>query len=147
MIDDAIEVGAALKIADRYEIPVTVRGAGSSATGSAVPIKGGWVLDLSGLDMVKIDVVGRIATVGVGAVTADFQAQAEANGLFFPPDPSSKKYSTIGGNIACNAGGMRCVKYGVTRDYVLGLEGYFANGEPFKLGSPSEEICLGPQSS
>ena len=140
---DAAEVGVALKIADRYEIPVTVRGAGSSATGSAVPLRGGWVLDVSRLDSVEIDVVGRIAKVGVGAVTAEFQAKAEAKELFFPPDPSSKKYSTIGGNIACNAGGMRCVKYGVTRDYVLGMEGFFANGEPFKLGLPLKKYASG----
>ena len=140
---DAAEVGVALRIADRYEIPVTVRGAGSSATGSAVPVRGGWVLDMSGLDSVEIDVVGRIAKVGVGAVTAEFQSKAESKGLFFPPDPSSKKYSTIGGNIACNAGGMRCVKYGVTRDYVLGLEGFFANGEPFKLGLPLKKYVSG----
>ncbi|MFP4156271.1 MAG: FAD-binding oxidoreductase [Opitutales bacterium] len=137
------EVGVVLRVASKYGIPVTARGAGSSATGSAVPIRGGWVLDLSALDSVEIDPVARIATVGSGAVTAVFQQKAEALGLFFPPDPSSKKYSTMGGNIACNAGGMRCVKYGVTRDYVLGLEGYYADGSPFQLGLPLKKYVSG----
>ena len=122
-IKDPADVGVVLKIASKYGVPVTSRGAGSSATGSAVPIQGGWVLDLSALDQIEIDPVARIAMVGAGAVTANLQEQAEALGLFYPPDPSSKSYSTLGGNIACNAGGMRCVKYGVTRDYVLGLKG------------------------
>lgn len=139
----ASDVGVVLKLANEAKIPVTARGAGSSATGSAVPLKGGWALDLSALNSVKIDAVARIARVGAGAVTADFQAKAEAVGLFFPPDPSSKKYSTIGGNIACNAGGMRCVKYGVTRDYVLGLEGFLADGNPFKFGLPLKKYVSG----
>lgn len=137
------EVGMVLKIANRYGVPVTVRGAGSSTTGSSAPVNGGWVMDLLALDSIHIDTVGRIATVGVGAITADVQAKAEAKGLFYPPDPSSKKYSTIGGNIACNAGGMRCLKYGVTRDYVLGLSGFFASGEPFQLGLPLKKYVSG----
>ncbi|NBB78013.1 MAG: FAD-binding protein [Verrucomicrobia bacterium] len=142
-VQEAADVGVVLQLATRYGIPVTSRGAGSSATGSAVPLKGGWALDLSGLNQVVIDPVARIATVGAGVVTADLQAQVEARGLFFPPDPSSKKYSTIGGNIACNAGGMRCVKYGVTRDYVLGLQGYLADGSPFQFGLPLKKYVSG----
>mgnify|MGYP001572308998 CR=1 FL=1 len=137
------EAGEVLKLAHKYAIPVTARGAGSSATGSAVPLCGGWVLDLSELTDIQIDVVSRIVTVGAGVVTADMQAQVEAVGLFYPPDPSSKKYSTIAGNIACNAGGLRCVKYGVTRDYVLGLEGFYADGSPFKLGLPLKKYVSG----
>jgi len=139
----AADVGVVLQLAHEFKVPVTARGAGSSATGSAVPLKGGWALDLSGLNEIRIDSVARIATVGAGAITADLQAQAEAQGLFFPPDPSSKKYSTLGGNIACNAGGMRCVKYGVTRDYVLGLEGFLADGSPFKFGLPLKKYVSG----
>ena len=142
-VQAAQEVQQVLKIANEHTIPVTVRGAGSSATGSSVPLHGGWVLDLSGLNSWEIDVVGRIATVGAGVVTADLQTQVEAVGLFFPPDPSSKKYSTIGGNVACNAGGLRCVKYGVTRDYVLGLQGYLADGSPFKFGLPLKKYVSG----
>lgn len=139
----AEQVGEVLKLANHYVIPVTARGAGSSATGSAVPLRGGWVLDVSRLNSVKIDTVGRIATVGPGAITADIQSQVEAVGLFYPPDPSSKKYSTIGGNVACNAGGMRCVKYGVTRDYVLGLQGFMADGSPFTFGLPLKKYVSG----
>jgi glycolate oxidase len=142
-VQAANEVGQVLKIANEYAIPITARGAGSSATGSAVPLRGGWVIDLSALNSWSIDVVGRIATVGAGAVTADLQAQVEALGLFYPPDPSSKKYSTVGGNVACNAGGMRCVKYGVTRDYVLGLQGYLADGSQFKFGLPLKKYVSG----
>ena len=139
----AEEVGVVLKLAHQYGIPVTCRGAGSSATGSAVPLKGGWALDLSGLNGVKIDAVSRIATVGAGVVTADLQGRAEKVGLFYPPDPSSKNYSTIGGNIACNAGGMRCLKYGVTRDYVLGLSGFLADGSPVQWGLPLKKYVSG----
>ena len=142
-VQAASEVGEVLKLAHEHAIPVTARGAGSSATGSAVPVKGGWALDLSALDSIKIDSVSRMATVGAGVITAKLQAQAESVGLFYPPDPSSKNYSTIGGNIACNAGGMRCVKYGVTRDYALGLEGFFADGSPFKLGLPLKKYVSG----
>ena len=142
-VQTATEVGAVLKLADKYMIPVTARGAGSSATGSTVPLHGGWVLDVAALDDIKIDVVSRMVTVGAGAVTAEMQDQVEAVGLFYPPDPSSKKFSTIGGNIACNAGGLRCVKYGVTRDYVLGLEGFYADGSPFKLGLALKKYVSG----
>ena len=100
-------------------------------------------MDLSGLDSIEIDAVSRMANVGAGVVTARLQDEVEAKGLFYPPDPSSKGYCTIGGNIACNAGGMRCVKYGVTRDYVLGLEGFFADGSPFKLGLPLRKYVSG----
>ncbi len=142
-VNEPSQVGQVLKLATKYKVPVTTRGAGSSATGSAVPIKGGWVLDLSQLKGINIDPVARIAKVGAGVVTAELQAQVETLGLFFPPDPSSKKYSTIGGNIACNAGGMRCVKYGVTRDYVLGLDGFLADGSPFKFGLPLKKYVSG----
>ena len=142
-VQTATEVGAVLKLAHKYTIPVTARGAGSSATGSTVPLYGGWVLDVSALDDIKIDTVSRMVTAGAGAVTSEIQDQVEAVGLFYPPDPSSKKYSTIGGNIACNAGGLRCVKYGVTRDYVLGLEGFYADGSPFKLGLALKKYVSG----
>lgn len=142
-VQEPQDVRVVLKLANKHGIPVTTRGAGTSATGSAVPIQGGWVLDLSGLTQIEIDPIARIATVGAGVVTADLQDQVEALGLFFPPDPSSKKYSTIGGNIACNAGGMRCVKYGVTRDYVLGLTGFLADGSPFEFGLPLKKYVSG----
>lgn len=137
------DVGTVLKLANQYEIPVTCRGAGSSATGSAVPVHKGWVLDLSKLKAIQLNPVSKIVSVGPGVVTDVLQKKMAQKGLFYPPDPSSKKYSTIGGNIACNAGGMRCIKYGVTRDYVLGLEGYLANGEFVQWGLPLKKFVSG----
>lgn len=142
-VQAASEVGVVLQLAHHYRVPVTARGAGSSTTGSAVPLRGGWVLDLSRLDAIEVDTCSRMVTVGAGVVTAVLQAQVEALGLFYPPDPSSKNYSTIGGNIACNAGGLRCVKYGVTRDYVLGLNGFYADGSAFRLGLPLKKYVSG----
>ncbi|MGA0903855.1 MAG: FAD-binding oxidoreductase [Opitutales bacterium] len=137
------QVGMALKIANEYSIPVTTRGAGSSLTGGATPIQGGWVLDLSGLNNLTVDQKNQVARCGPGVVIADLQAEAAKDGLFYPPDPSSKKFCTIGGNIACNAGGLRCVKYGVTRDYVLALEGYLANGEKVRWGRATRKFATG----
>lgn len=142
-VQAAQEVAQVLQLAHQYGVPVTVRGAGSSATGSAVPIRHGWVLDMAALNGWEVDPVSRIARVEAGVVTADLQTHVEAMGLFYPPDPSSKKYSTIGGNVACNAGGMRCVKYGVTRDYVLGLHGFLADGSPFDFGLPLKKYVSG----
>ena len=138
----AAAVGMALKIANEYSIPVTTRGAGSSLTGGATPIQGGWVLDLSGLNNLTVDQKNQVARCGPGVVIADLQAEAAKDGLLYPPDPSSKKFCTIGGNIACNAGGLRCVKYGVTRDYVLALEGYLANGEKVRWCTAHGACCF-----
>ena len=137
------EVGVVLKLANEYGIPVTARGAGSSATGSAVPVCEGWVLDLSLLKSIKLNQYSKIVSVEPGVLTEALQTKMARYGLFYPPDPSSKKYSTIGGNIACNAGGLHCVKYGVTRDYVLGLEGYLANGAFVEWGLPLKKFVSG----
>lgn len=142
-VQKGAEVGVVLKLANEYGIPVTARGAGSSATGSAVPVCQGWVLDLSLLKSIKLNPFSKIVTVEPGVLTEALQTKMARYGLFYPPDPSSKKYSTIGGNIACNAGGMHCVKYGVTRDYVLGLEGYLANGAFVEWGLPLKKFVSG----
>lgn len=142
-VPTAEAVGLVLEYANRFTIPITARGAGSSATGSAVPIKGGWVLDLSALQSIQLNPFSKIVSVGPGVRTETLQKKLASKALFYPPDPSSKKYSTIGGNIACNAGGMRCVKYGVTRDYVLGLEGYLANGSFVQWGLPLKKFVSG----
>ena len=142
-IPNADAVGIVLDCANRHAIPITARGAGSSATGSAVPLMGGWVLDLSALKSIELNPYSKIVSVGPGVRTETLQKKLASKGLFYPPDPSSKKYSTIGGNIACNAGGMRCVKYGVTRDYVLGLEGYLANGSFVQWGLPLKKFVSG----
>ena len=134
-------VGKVLRIANEYGIPITTKGAGSSLTGGATPIRGGWVLDLSNLDDLFLDEKNRLVRCGPGVVVSTLQAEAEKLGLFYPPDPSSKKFCTIGGNVACNAGGLRCVKYGVTRDYVLSLSGYLANGEKVTWGRATRKFA------
>ena len=137
------EVGEVLKLANQFNIPVTSRGTGSSLTGGATPYHGGWVLDLSRLAHMEIDSTNMLARCGPGVVVGDLQAKVDEYGLFYPPDPSSKKFCTIGGNIACNAGGLRCVKYGVTRDYVLALSGYLPTGEFVRWGRPTRKFATG----
>ena len=132
-----------LKLANQFSIPVTSRGTGSSLTGGATPYHGGWVLDLSSLAHMDVDSTNMLARCGPGVVVGDLQAKVDEYGLFYPPDPSSKKFCTIGGNIACNAGGLRCVKYRVTRDYVLALSGYLPTGEFVRWGRPTRKFATG----
>ncbi len=137
------QIGELLRLANEFAIPVTTRGVGSSLTGSAAPIHGGWVLDLSAMNGFSIDEEERVCVAQPGAVVADIQRATEEVGLFYPPDPSSKKFCTIGGNVACNAGGLRCVKYGVTRDYVLALGGFLPTGEKVKWGRATRKFATG----
>ena len=137
------DIAEVLKLANRRRVPVTVRGRGTSLTGSAAPVRGGWVVDLSGLDAIRIDGQSGLAHVQAGAVVARIQAAAGRKGWFYPPDPASKKYCTIGGNIACNAGGMHGGKYGVTRDFVLALKGFLPTGEWVQWGTPTRKFSAG----
>ncbi len=137
------DVAAVLQLANRRRVPVTVRGRGTSLTGSAAPARGGWVLDLHHWDKIRIDAQAGLAHVQAGATVERIQSAAEKKGWFYPPDPSSMKYCTIGGNIACNAGGMHGGKYGVTRDYVLGLEVVLADGIIVRLGSRTHKNKTG----
>ena len=139
----ASDVGEVLILANKFDIPITTKGAGSSLTGGATPFKGGWVLDLSQLNEIELDVDNQIMRCGPGAIIADIQEKAAEQNLFYPPDPSSKKFCTIGGNIACNAGGLRCVKYGVTRDYILSLSGYLPTGEAVQWGRATRKFATG----
>ena len=134
-------IGKILKLANKGIVPITTRGVGSTLTGGATPHRGGWVLDLHKLNNIEVNPSTRMAEVGCGAVVKDIQDAAAAVGLFYPPDPSSYKWCTIGGNIACNAGGLRCVKYGVTRDYVIGLKGYLASGEYVEWAKPVRKFA------
>jgi len=128
------EVSDIMKYAYEHKIPVTPRGAGTNLVGSTVPADGGIVLDLSRMNRVlEIDKDTFTATVEPGVVLKDFQELVEQEGLFYPPDPGEKT-ATIGGNISTNAGGMRAVKYGVTRDYIRGLEVVLADGSVAELG-------------
>ncbi|MBN1404579.1 MAG: FAD-binding protein [Opitutales bacterium] len=140
---DEDDVAKVLALANRHSVPVTPRGAGSATTGAASPLKGGWVLDMSGWKNLHIDSDAGLAYVQPGVVTADINAEAEKLGWCYPPDPSSHKYCTIGGNIACNAGGMRAAKYGVTRDFVMALEGFLPTGEWVRWGADLRKYASG----
>ena len=138
------EVSAILKIANETVTPVYARGAGSGLTGGAVPVKGGIVLDMGRMDrIIELDTVNLTATVEPGVVTGDFQREVEKRNLFYPPDPASADYSTMGGNVAECAGGLRGLKYGVTRDYVLSLEAVLASGEVIHTGARTYKSVTG----
>jgi glycolate oxidase len=129
------EVSRVMRVAFREEIPVVPRGMASGLAAASVPVSGGLVLCLTRMNRVlDIDMLNMTAQVEAGVVTAEIQAQVESMGLFYPPDPSSIKHSTIGGNVACNAGGPRCLKYGVTSDYVMGLVTVLADGRVLRTG-------------
>lgn len=129
------EVAAILKLATRDEIPIIPRGAGTGLSGMCVPAEGGIVLSLRRMNqLIEVDERDRVGVVEPGVVTFDFQQEVEKRGLFYPPDPASQMSCTLGGNVATNAGGPRAVKYGVTRDYVLGLEVVLASGEVLQTG-------------
>jgi len=137
------DIAIVLNLANQFKIPVTTRGAGSSLTGSATPIHGGWVLDMSALKKITILEKQKLAIVQPGVITEALKKAAEKRGLFYPPDPASAHFCTIGGNIACNAGGLNCVKYGVTRDYIIALKGYLPTGEPVSWGLPLRKFSAG----
>ncbi len=124
-----------MKVAYREEIPVTARGSGTNLAGETVPIKGGIVLAFSKMDKIlEIDRENRIARVQPGVINYDFQQEVEKSNLMYPPDPSSWKVATMGGTVGTNAGGPKTLKYGVTRDYLLGLTVVLANGDILKTG-------------
>ncbi len=138
------QVSAVLKIAYDRAVPVCARGAGSGLTGGSVPVKGGIVLDMGRMNrLIEIDAVNMTATVEPGVVTGDFQREVEKRKLFYPPDPASADYSTMGGNVAECAGGLRGLKYGVTRDYVLSLEVVLAGGEVIHTGAKTYKSVTG----
>jgi glycolate oxidase len=129
------DVSAVVRIASQYDVPIVPRGMSSGLAGGSIPVRGGIVMSLTRMNRIlEIDRENMTATVQAGVVTADLQAEVEKLGLFYPPDPSSNKQSTIGGNVACNAGGPRCLKYGVTENYVLGLTVVLADGRIMNTG-------------
>ena len=137
------DIGRVLELANQHRVPVTVRGRGTTLMGSAAPVHGGWVIDMRRLNRVRIDADAGMAHVGAGATTAAVQRAAAAKGWFYPPDPSSKEYCTIGGNVACNAGGMHGGKYGVTRDFVIALRGFLPTGELVEWGTATKKFAAG----
>ncbi len=138
------EVGFAVALANEEGIPIIPRGSGTGLSGGSIAPQGGIILCLNKMNRIlEIDEENLTATVQAGVVTLDlFNAVAE-KGLFYPPDPGSQKISTIGGNIAEDAGGLRGLKYGVTRDYVMALSGILADGTPFDTGGKSVKDVAG----
>ena len=129
-------VATVLRIAHEHRIPVTPRGAGYGYVGGCVPVKGGIALSVARMNRIQeINPRDFVAVVQPGVITAKLQAAVEKRGLYYPPDPASRADCSLGGNIATNAGGPRCLKYGVTRDYVLGLQVALADGRLVRLGS------------
>ena len=124
-----------LRIADRDRIPIVPRGAATGLAGGAVPSEGSWCLNLARMNRIlSISPQDSIVVTQPGVVTATLQQAVEAQGLFYPPDPASLHMCTIGGNVSTNAGGPRCLKYGVTADYVLGLEVVLPGGRVVRTG-------------
>lgn len=129
------DVSKLLKYASQHRTPVTARGAGYGYVGGCVPSQRGIALSLRKMDRIKeVHFEDAVAIVEPGVITSEIKAAARARKLFYPPDPASMNDCSIGGNIATNAGGPRCLKYGVTRHYVLGLEVVLANGDILQLG-------------
>lgn len=141
---DADQIAHILRLANRYRFPVYPRGAGSGMVGGAVPDRGGVVLSLARLNRIlEIHPEDMVAVVEPAVVTGVFQKTVAQYGLFYPPDPASLEFSTIGGNVATCAGGPRAVKYGVTRDYVLGLEAVLPTGERITTGTRTMKGVVG----
>ncbi len=142
--DSSEQVAALLKLANQYRFPVIPRGAGSGMTGGALPVQGGLVIVFSRMNrIIEIDSDNMIAVVEPGVITGELQAELKKQRLMYPPDPASLKFCSIGGNAAECAGGPSAVKYGVTRDYIIGLEVVLPTGEIMKTGVRTEKGVVG----
>ncbi|WP_307983531.1 FAD-linked oxidase C-terminal domain-containing protein [uncultured Helicobacter sp.] len=142
---DERDVSEILKYCNTHKIAVIPRGAGSGFTGGALPHKGGIILALEKYlnKILEIDEKNLIARVQPGVVNKHFQNAVEQKGLFYPPDPASQEYSTLGGNVSENAGGMRAAKYGITKDYVMALRAVLPNGEIIRAGKKTIKDVAG----
>lgn len=144
LVQSREEIEVCLRIAAEHRIPVTPRGAGSGMTGGALPVRGGLVLSTERMRGIKvIDPEHRIAVVEPGVINADLQAAAQQQQLFYAPDPASLAFCSMGGNVAENAGGPRAFKYGVTRDWTLGLTVTLMGGETLTLGRKTPKGVTG----
>ncbi len=142
--ENTAQVSATLKFAHEHGVPVTARGAGYGYVGGVVPSRGGIALSVAGMNRIlEIHETDFVAVVEPGVITGELQTAVRAKGLFYPPDPASLKNCSLGGNIATNAGGPRCLKYGVTRNYVLGLEIVQADGTIVSVGGRTHKNKTG----
>ncbi len=138
------EVAATVRIANRERLPIVPRGAGTNLAGGTIPIEGGIVLSLTRMTQIlEIDPINMVAVVQPGVVTGKLQAEVAKEGLYYPPDPASLKVTTLGGNVAMNAGGPHALKYGVTSDYVMGLEVVLPQGEVIRTGGKAIKNVTG----
>lgn len=138
------EVQLVLRLAAEHKVPVTPRGAGTGKTGGALPVRGGIVLSTERMRAIKsIDAGDLTAVLEPGVITADLQTAVEAEGLFYAPDPASLSMCSMGGNVAANAGGPRAFKYGVTRDWTLGLNVVLPDGESLFMGRRTQKGVTG----
>lgn len=138
------DVSTVLEYASKHGVPVTPRGAGAGYVGGCVPLRGGIVLSVARMQRIKeIHVEDGVAVVEPGVITGHLQSEVRRRGLFYPPDPASLKECSIGGNLATNAGGPRCLKYGVTRHYVLGIETVLADGRVLHAGGRTHKNKTG----
>jgi glycolate oxidase len=138
------QVAAIVKLANEHKIPIVPRGAGTSLSGGVIPINGGVIIDLSRMNKIlEISIENRYTRVQAGVVCDDLNRALAKHGFTFPPDPASSTVSTIGGNVATNAGGIKGAKYGTTRDYVLGLQVVLPTGEVMHTGSYTMKCVSG----
>lgn len=138
------DVQAVMRVAHEHRVPVVPRGAGSGLAGGANAVDGCIVLSLAGMDRIlELDPHAMVAVVQPGVINAELGKAARELGLFYAPDPASHEFSTLGGNIATNAGGLCCVKYGVTRESVLGLEAVLADGSLLRTGTRTIKSVAG----
>jgi len=141
---NAGQIAETVKLANRERLPIVSRGGGVGYAGGAIPIRGGLVISTRRMNRIlEIDPVDLVAVVEAGVITEDPHRAAEAQGLFYPPDPASLKQSTIGGNVAHNAGGPRAFKYGVTRQYLMGMEVVLPTGEIVTTGGRVVKNAVG----
>jgi D-lactate dehydrogenase len=138
------EVRDVVRLCNEFKVPLTARGLGSSTTGSAVPVAGGLVLALERMNrIIEVDAANRALVVETGATNTSVQEAAGAQGFFWPPDPTSAGYSTVGGNLACGAGGPHAVKYGTVRENVLGLRAVLGSGQELTAGVYTTKGAMG----
>lgn len=142
--ESAGDVQCVMMLANEHRFPVIPRGGGTGTSGGCIALEGGVVLSLERMNrIISIDTENLVAVVEPGVITQTLREAAAAKGLYYPPDPAGMDASTIGGNVATNAGGPACVKYGVTRDYVLGVEAVIPSGEIIKAGVQTRKGVVG----